>query len=57
MKTRIIAMSAAIAVTALSFVSCQGRRADATPNGETVEVEIQSTLEEPVPHLQPDTIN
>lgn len=39
MKKSILAGS--LALVALSLVGCKGRTMDATPNGETVEVNIQ----------------
>ena len=33
-------LAAAAVIMAAAFASCKGRRADATPNGETVEVNV-----------------
>lgn len=34
----------AVAAVAVAVCSCKGRRADATPNGETVEVVLEPTV-------------
>lgn len=44
MKKSIVILSA-LALVALSAISCKGRHADATPTGDTVEVIIESGSE------------
>jgi len=36
---------AAVALLSVGLMSCAGRRADGTPNGETVEVVLQPTVD------------
>jgi len=44
-----------MALCALTFVAgCKGRHADATPNGETVEVDIAAPQDAATPHI--DTV-
>lgn len=44
MKANTITAIAAVALLCCGLASCKGRRADATPNGETVDVVIEPTV-------------
>ena len=44
MKASKIIVIAAVAAACVGLVSCKGRRADATPNGDTVEVVIEPAV-------------
>lgn len=44
MRNKIIIAVSAAAIIAVALTSCKGRRADDTPNGETVEVVIEPTV-------------
>lgn len=45
MNTHKTIIIAAVALLSVGLISCKGHRADGTPNGETVEVVLQPTLE------------
>lgn len=44
-----IAAVGVIALAAVGMSSCKGRHADATPNGETVDVVIEESVQAPAP--------
>lgn len=58
MCLRRISLLGAVALMMLASVSCRGRRADGTPNGETVEVVIgNAPAETDTMTAAPDTLS
>ena len=52
MKISLQYILAAVVIMMVAFTSCKGRYADATPNGETVEVKKAPVLAEPSSDLE-----